>query len=114
MSLLSLMDGLNMVLIPSLAMILSVISQNSPMPLGMFMTLLQSFIGISTFSQQQIHGDDEFLVVHPESFTDKDCPRIHALLSRFVDYIQAGSKKRKRLLGDDGWNGHRKGKRRVD
>jgi hypothetical protein len=74
----------------------------------------QSFIGISTFSQQQIHGDDEFLVVRPESFTDKDCPGIHALLSHFADYVRAGSKKRKRFLGDDVWNGRGKGKRRAD
>jgi hypothetical protein len=72
----------------------------------------QSFIGISTFSQQQIHGNDEFLVVRPESFTDQDCDGIHALLSHFADYIRAGSKKRKRLLGDDGWNGQGKGKKR--
>lgn len=39
MSLSSLMDGLNMALIPSLATILSVISRNSPMPLGTFTTL---------------------------------------------------------------------------
>jgi hypothetical protein len=30
----------------------------------------QSFIGISTFSQQQIYGSNKFLIVHPKSFTD--------------------------------------------
>jgi len=73
----------------------------------------QSFVGISTFSQQQIYGTDEFLVIRPESFTDQDCPGIHALLSYFADYVRVGSKKRKRLLGD-GWNGHGKGKRKAD
>jgi hypothetical protein len=66
------------------------------------------------FSQQRIHGDDEFLVVRPGSFTDQDCPGILALLSHFADYIQPGSKKRKHLLGDEGWNGWGKGKQRAD
>ena len=73
----------------------------------------KSFVAVSTFSQQRIHDSDEFLVVRPDAFTDQDCPGIHALLSHFADYLPAGSKKRKRLLGDDGWNGQGKGKRRA-
>jgi len=73
----------------------------------------QSFVAISTFSEQRIHGSNEFLVIRPESFTDNDCPGIHALLSHFADYIRVGSKKRKRLVGDNGCNGLGKGKRKA-
>ena len=75
----------------------------------------KSFVGVSTFSQQKIHGGNDFLVVRLESFTDQDCPGIHALLSRFSDYdVPAGSKKPKRLPSDDSWNAHGNGKQRTD
>ena len=116
MSLSSLIDSLNMALIPLLATILSVISRNLLMPLGTFTTLSSNpSLESQPFPSNRSTAMMNFWLFVLNHSQIRIAPGfMHSSVTLWTICIWAGSKKHKCLLSDDGWNGHGKGKQRAD